>query len=103
MSNGFGVSQSGGKRMPNGYAQLASVPPPKGSTPDALTDAATAAVRRLAKANGHPLPANIPTGSGQSFLAGHRAVILAAVVALVALLGALAAVLFHAARRRGTA
>jgi hypothetical protein len=85
MRNGYGISQNGGKRVPNGYQQLRAVPLPAGSSPDALTDAATAAVRHLAAANGHPLPQNLPgvsTSSGPSFVSKYRTTIGAAALIL---------------------
>jgi hypothetical protein len=47
---------------------VAGLPKPAGSTSDQLTDAAAQAVRALAKADGHTLPAHLapPSGSGGS-------------------------------------
>jgi hypothetical protein len=86
MSNGYGLSQNGGKPLPGGYAQIASIAPPGGSSPDTLTDAASAVVRQLAKANGHPLPQTLPSldeASGTSFLSAHRTPLIAGGVVLV--------------------
>ncbi len=91
MSNGYGISQNGGKRVPNGYQQLRSVAAPGGSSPDTLTDAASAAVRKLATANGHPLPQDLPAlegSSGQSFISANRTAIIAGALVAAGVIGA---------------
>jgi hypothetical protein len=82
MPNGFG-SSIGGKRDPQGVRALAAVPPP-GPVSTNEVEAATTAVRRLAAAAGHRLPA---AGSGAGSATRDRLMIAAGVVALAALLG----------------
>jgi hypothetical protein len=88
MSNGYGISVNGGEHEPGGYEQLKGVPLPAGSSPDQLTDAASAAVRKLAASNGHPLPLNPSLGGSQSFFAAHKVLVIAAVVLIVLALAA---------------
>jgi hypothetical protein len=99
--------------MPNGYglrgpgetaaarAALRSVPRPKGTTPAALADAARAAVRAIAAANGHPLGEITPVhSSGGASGSGNRGDGGAIVVAVALVLAAVLAVgAFFAGRR----
>ena len=55
-SSGFGVSG----RQVDGRVPLAGVEIPQRANGDTLARAAIVAVRRLARAGGHPLPANVP-------------------------------------------
>ena len=83
MPNGFGTSISG-KKDERGIKALKPLPPPgKGATKE--TKAATAAVRKLAAAYGHPVASVVGSGGGSS-QTRDRLTIAAAIVALVALL-----------------
>jgi hypothetical protein len=80
MRAGYGVSAGG--RVTKSYRlkprpvgplvrRIADVPPPKGGSPDDLTEAAVGAVRTLAAGAGHPLPRHIPVSVPAA--AGHAA------------------------------
>jgi hypothetical protein len=65
MPQGYGMSVRG-TTDPGGVQVLSRVPAPAGDSPDQLTTAAVAAVRRLSAAAGHPLPANPPAPPSSS-------------------------------------
>ena len=83
MPNGFGTSISG-KKDQRGIKALKPLPPP-GKDAAKETKAATAAVRKLAAAYGHPVASVVGSGGGSS-QTRDRLTIAAAIVALVALL-----------------
>jgi hypothetical protein len=82
MPNGFGVALNG-RKDPPGIRAVAGLPGP-GTDATKQVEAATTAVRRLAAAAGHPLPAG--AGSGGSSKTRDRIVIAAGVTALAAVL-----------------
>jgi hypothetical protein len=84
MPNGFGVSRSG-KADPAGLAALKTLPPP-GKDATAQVRAATAAIRKLAAADGKPLPeggASAPSKTRDRITIAAGAVALAAVLAAI--------------------
>lgn len=83
MPNGFGASV-GGKKDPKGIKALKSLSPP-GKDATQQAKAATAAVRKLAAAYGHPVAASAGSGGGGS-QTRDRLTIAAGIVALAALL-----------------
>jgi hypothetical protein len=84
MPNGFGYAIGG---RPAGAAKraLAGLQPP-GDAPPRLADAATLAVRRLARAAGHDLP--LPRGSSANSVSGDRIKIAAIAVSAAVLIAA---------------
>ena len=83
MPNGYGYS-IGGKPDPAGIRVVKKLPPP-GADANKEVEGATTAIRRLAAAEGHVLPA----GGGGGSETRDRLVIAAGATALVALLAAL--------------
>ena len=75
MERGYGYTK-GGRSVPRSAKLLRSLAKPSGGSPDQLTAAAITALRRIAAASGHPLPAQprIPrprrrgTAESRSFL-----------------------------------
>jgi len=95
MPNGYGFSTKG-KTNPAGVAALKNLPPP-GKDATGQVEAATQAIRKLAAASAHPLPASV--GGGGSSKTRDRITIAAGSVALAALL---AAIVFWRRDRRPT-
>ena len=84
MPNGYGYS-IGGKTDPAGVRIVKALPPP-GKDVTKQVEAATATIRKLATASGHPLAAS---GSGGGSKSRDRITIAAGAVALAALLAAI--------------
>ena len=84
MPNGYGYS-IGGKTDPAGVRVVKALPPP-GKDVTKQVEAATATIRKLAAASGHPLAAS---GSGGGSKSRDRITIAAGAVALAALLAAI--------------
>ena len=84
MPNGYGYS-IGGKTDPAGVRIVKALPPPSKDVTKQV-EAATATIRKLATASGHPLAAS---GSGGGSKSRDRITIAAGAVALAALLAAI--------------
>ena len=91
MKQGYGYTQNGSPVA--GRAKLIrSIPPPSGASSDQLTSAAIVAMRKIAAASGHVLPANPPlqtnghqASTSESFSARHsRAIISIAIIVAIA-------------------
>ena len=98
MKQGYGYTQNG-KPVPGSAKILRSIPPPSGASPDQLTTAAIVAMRKIAAASDHILPANPPlqtngqqASTSRSFSARHSGAIIsiAIIVAITAAAGLIA-------------
>lgn len=98
MHNGYGLTRNGNP-VPGSDKILAGVPPPRGNTPDQLTEAAIAGLRHVCAAQGFRLPTNpqllSPPGSGSSavspitsFLSRNRTLLLAGLIVICGLVAA---------------
>jgi hypothetical protein len=105
MVEGYGYTRTG--RPVRGSARaVAELPRPAGNSPDDLTRAAIAALRRLAAASGHPLPPAHPalvagprSSPSRSFLADHPVAIAVASISVAGFCATVA--LLVVARLRG--
>ncbi len=93
MAAGYGVQGL----PPSARAAVAALRPPAGKSGDALAQAATVAVARLAKAEGHPV--SVPGSSGGG---GSSDTAIVAVLAVAAVLIAVALAAVTVRRRRGS-
>lgn len=109
MQQGYGYTQKG-KPVPGAAKLLRSIAQPAGNAPDQLTAAAIGALRRVAAASGHKLPANPPLPPSQqkgpanpppstSFVRRYAVLFTAGAIALGSSL-ALCAILLRARRER---
>lgn len=98
MHDGYGLTRDGNP-VPGSDKILAGIPLPRGTTPDALTQAAITALRHVCAAQGVSLPVNPQLssagGSGSSvvspvtsFLSRNRTILLAGVIVVCGLVAA---------------